>query len=101
MFTYFLPSLINSHACCFNSFVDVTSLNDLEGMVSKIAKMKEFSHPHLVSIIGVCLDSGPCVSVVVPYMINGSLLDYLKRERCNLEIGNDCPDKVNSSSLSI
>ena len=57
--------------------------------------MKEFNHPHVLPLIGVCLDNGPGVSMVMPYMINGSLLDYLKQERSNLVILDNDPDKVN------
>ena len=55
-------------------------------MVSEIIKMQEFKHPHVLPLIGVCLDTGPGVSMVMPYMTNGSLLGYLKKERSNLEI---------------
>ena len=43
--------------------------------------MKDFQHPNVMSLIGVCLDAGPGVSIVMPFMANGSLLDYLKKER--------------------
>ena len=56
--------------------------------------MKEFSHPHVMPLIGVCLDTGPGVSMVMPFMTNGSLLDYLKKERSSLEIRREEPDKV-------
>ena len=48
--------------------------------------MQEFDHPHVMSLIGVCLDAGPGVSIVMPFMANGNLLDYLKKERSNLVI---------------
>ena len=51
--------------------------------------MQEFHHPHVMSLIGVCLDAGAGVSVVMPYMSNGSLLNYLKKERETLEIDDD------------
>ena len=41
--------------------------------------MQDFNHPHVMSLIGVCLDSG--IGVVMPYMVNGSVLSYLKKER--------------------
>ncbi len=47
-------------------------------MVSEITKMQEFHHPHVMSLIGVCVDAGPVVSMVMPYM--ESILDYLKKE---------------------
>ena len=42
--------------------------------------MKEFQHPNVMALIGVCLDAGPGVSIVMPFMANGSLLDYLKKD---------------------
>ena len=51
--------------------------------------MQEFHHPHVMSLIGVCLDAGAGVSIVMPYMGNGSLLDYLKKERESLELDDD------------
>ncbi|XP_064385779.1 uncharacterized protein LOC135334492 isoform X2 [Halichondria panicea] len=62
------------------------TLSDVQSMVSEITKMQEFHHPHVMSLIGVCLDAGPGVSMVMPYMTNGSLLDYLKKERSTLEL---------------
>ncbi len=55
-------------------------------MVREITKMQEFHHPHVMPLIGACLDAGSGVSMVMPYMTNGSLLDYLKKERCNLDL---------------
>ena len=52
--------------------------------MKEIAKMKDFDHPNVMSLIGVCLDAGPGVSLVMPFMANGCLLDYLKKERDNL-----------------
>ena len=44
--------------------------------------MKDFKHRHIMPLIGVCLDSG--VGVVMPYMVNGSVLNYLKEKRESL-----------------
>ena len=52
--------------------------------MSEISKMKDFHHPNVMTLIGVCLDAGPGVSIVMPFMANGSLLEYLKKERDNL-----------------
>ena len=51
--------------------------------------MKDFQHPNVMSSTGVCLDAGVGVSIVMPFLANGSLLDYLKRERNNLHIKDD------------
>ena len=49
--------------------------------------MQDFSHPHIMSLIGVCLDAG--VGVVMPFMANGSVLKYLKKERETLLLGEE------------
>ena len=51
--------------------------------------MKDFDNPHVMTLKGVCLDGGPVPYVVLPYMANGSLLTYLRKERCNLVIKKD------------
>ena len=58
--------------------------------MSEIIKMKDFNHPHVMPLIGVCLDTGPGVSMVMPHMTNGSVLDYLKKERNGLKLTNNC-----------
>ena len=48
--------------------------------------MKNLSHLHVMTLKGVCLDGGPVPYIVLPYMANGSLLSYLKKERSNLTV---------------
>ena len=64
--------------------------NDVKNMLSEITKMSRFGeHPNVMPLLGVCMDAGTSVSLVMPYMEQGSLLDYLRRERNNLVILND------------
>ncbi len=93
---------IHAHKCVYthththtHTHTGLFTLNDVQNMVSEITTMKEFDHPHVMSLIGVCLDAGPGVSMVMPFMTNGSLLDYLKKERSNLLIEEEVDmDKV-------
>ena len=43
--------------------------------------MSKFKHTHVMGLIGVCVDGGSAPYIVMPYMANGSLLNYLKKER--------------------
>ena len=63
------------------SSLGLFTASDVESMLEEITKMKDLHHPNVMSLIGVCLDAGPGVSIVMPFMANGSLLDYLKKER--------------------
>ena len=63
--------------------------NDVQSMMDEVLKMQSFDHPHVMTLIGVCLDAGPGLALVMPYMANGSLLAYLKKERPNLDLTDD------------
>ena len=51
--------------------------------------MSELSHPNIMGVLGVHMDLTRGPSIVMPYMANGSLLDYLKRERKGLYLDFD------------
>jgi len=46
--------------------------------------MHYLSHPNVMSLTGVCLDAGGGPAVVMPYMVNGSLLHYLRKNTTTL-----------------
>ena len=48
--------------------------------------MKEFDHPNVLNLRGVCLDGGPAPFIIMPFMHNGSLQLYLKENRDSLVI---------------
>ncbi len=80
-------------------YTGLFSLSDVQSMVCEVNKMQDFDHPHVMSLIGVCLDAGPSIAIVMPYMANGSLIGYLKRERSSLELDDGCEiDQVGIAS---
>ena len=62
-------------------------------------KMYGFEHPHVLSIIGECVDGGPTPYIVMPFMANGSLLAYIKKEKMNLVVPIDSEDHELASVL--
>ena len=60
--------------------------------------MKNFANLHVMSLKGVCLDGGPVPYIVLPYMANGSLVSYLKKEQKNLVMMKD--HNINTSSVT-
>ena len=60
--------------------------SDVQSVLSEVCKMQDLSHPNVMTLVGVCADSVSGPSIVMPYMGNGSLLDYLKKERTNLDL---------------
>ena len=54
--------------------------------------MDKFDHPNVLTLIGVCLDGGPAPFIIMPFMKNGSLLDYLKKNRGTLIVSDENKD---------
>jgi len=59
---------------------------DIHNMTDEIMKMKNFDHPNVMTLIGVCVSVGGGPAIVMPFMENGSLLKYLRREKDNINI---------------
>ena len=48
--------------------------------------MWKFNHPNVMTLIGICIDGGPTPYIVMPFIDNGSLYSYLKKERSKFVI---------------
>ena len=75
----------------------IATAADVEKILAEIAKMENLSHPNVMPLIGVCIDELHGMSIVMPFMANGSLLAYLKRERGQLYLGKKAKEDVVSS----
>ena len=62
--------------------------SDMAHFLKECLKMKAFVHPHVMSILGICL-SDQVPYVVMPFMANGSLHSYLRKHRMELLISED------------
>ena len=67
-------------------FFDESAIRELLG---ECAKMSTFNNPNVLTVKGICLDGGPLPYIVMPYMANGSLLSFLKKERSTLVLMKD------------
>ena len=65
---------------------------EVDKFVEESLKMSRFKHAHVMGLIGVCLDAGSAPYIVMPYMANGSLLEYLKTHRNKLVFTQDTDD---------
>ena len=48
--------------------------------------MQSFDHINVLSLTGVCIGLFQTPCIVMPFMSNGSLLSYLRRESMNLSV---------------
>ena len=81
---------------CYNvsGYFDQT---EIDKIMEESLKMKRFQHPHVMGLVGVCLDAGPAPYIIMPYMANGSLQSYLKKERKSLILGEDADEDTVST----
>lgn len=68
-------------------------------LLKECIKMKNFHHKHVMTLIGVCLDGGPEPYLILPYMANGNLVSYLRKEQCSVVVMKDT-NKNDSEELS-
>ena len=66
------------------SCLGISDQNEINKIMEESVKMKRFNHPNVMNLIGVCINAGPAPYIVMPFMANGSLLSYLRKERPNL-----------------
>ena len=76
-------------------FYDSTAVKDL---LKECSKMQKFEHPNVITLIGVCVDGGPAPYLIMPFMENGSLLNYLKKYRETLVISSENSDPTEVAS---
>ena len=62
---------------------------EVDQFVEESLKMSRFKHSHVMGLIGVGLDTGSAPFIIMPYMVNGSLLKYLRRERKNIVLSEE------------
>ena len=62
--------------------------------------MLSFSHKNVMSLIGLCLD-GEVPLLIMPFMINGTVLNYIKQNRENIYFGRSADKKQVCSERAI
>ena len=60
----------------------MTSLDELKAFFEESLIMKDFDHPNVLGLAGVCFDTPDGYPfLILPFMVNGSLKNYLKKSR--------------------
>ncbi len=63
----------------------MSSKDELKSFFAESLLMKDFSHPNILGLAGVCFDTPDGVPyILLPFMANGSLKDFLKKKRTHV-----------------
>ena len=70
--------------------------SDKDKLLKEVANMLSFTHPNVMTLIGVCFDEEISL-IIMPYMSNGTVLGYVKqnKEELHFESPTD-QDKVHT-----
>ena len=69
--------------------------SEQERLFSEMDLMLDLSHPNIMTLEGICymelkgMGKGTVPCIVMPFMENGSLLDYLKMKRNDLDLNKE------------
>ena len=96
--TVHINGVRNIHMIGSNSFpcVGISSEDELSAFLAESLIMKDFKHPHVLGLEGVCFDT-PDGSpyIILPFMSNGSVKTYLKERRVHPTNFDSCPTVYN------
>ena len=70
------------------------SIDAIKDLVAETAVMKTFHHPNVLPLLGVCIDydDEDVLKIVIPFMANGDLRNFLKNNRVSPNNTHDYPE---------
>ena len=57
-------------------------------LAKRVSTMLSFEHSNVMSLIGVCID-GEMPLLIMPFMSNGSVLEFIKRDKALFLLSNE------------
>ena len=83
------------YSCVFFP-IALSSASQVKLLMKEIVKMVNFDHPNVMTLTGVILVEGGAPLLVMPYMVKGTLLTYVRNNKTQffVEDGSDNYDQV-------
>ena len=78
-----------SMKCMCIILLGISSSSDLQHLVEESQIMSRFDHPNVMKLLGVSISMGRTLYVIMPFMAQGSLLSYLRKNRADLTVENE------------
>ena len=73
----------------------LSSKQELRSLLNESLLMKRFDHLNIVGLLGVCFDTPDGYPyLVLPFMANGNIRDYLKGKRVHISDTDTLPEVI-------
>ena len=70
----------------------INSEEELHSFLEESLIMKDFKHPNILGLLGVCFDTPNRLPyIILPFMANGSVKTYLRAKRVHPTNFDNCP----------
>ncbi|XP_065920610.1 tyrosine-protein kinase receptor UFO-like [Dysidea avara] len=81
--------------------ISLSSLSSIRDLVAESTVMKQFDHPNVLSLLGVCVDPDDedVFKIVLPFMANGDLRSFLKYNRVEPTKIDEYNDSIDEHTL--
>ena len=72
------------------------SLDGIKDLIAESSIMKTFHHPNVLPLLGVCIDydTEDVLKLVIPFMSNGDLRNFLKDSRVSPNNTHEYPEVI-------
>ena len=82
--TLYTYTCIHIHTHTFKH-TDLLTEDEVKAFFAESLVMKDFSHAHILGLLGVCFDTpDSCPYIVMPFMTNGNMKSFLKSKRVHV-----------------
>ena len=83
------PPWVNKH--WYYSIAELYSKSEAKRLMKELTTMLSFDHPNVMMLIGMCMDrTAPLI--IMPFMSNGSVLEYVRQHKHELFLTIENPD---------
>ena len=81
----YFPIPVEYSICILNNISNAELYSEVEAkkLMKELTTMLSFDHPNVLSLIGMCLDRKAPL-IIMPFMSNGSVLDYVRQHKQEL-----------------
>ena len=77
--------------CIYNTLIALSTTSEKEKLLKEMTTMLSFTHPNVMSLIGLCFD-GEMPLLIMPFMASGNVLEFVKKNKEQLHLSQEAKE---------